>query len=187
MGRNILRILFVIMLAICFPGCSSPNYNTETTLNSSIETTPIRIAIFSSDVDYETYLMDLNQNGVLEVSFGKQNNQYIDKGGYIKGIGYKIREDIISNNFMTPSVTKKKTLTKSQIEKIEKITREIKSEEITEIDKIILGPIRVITVIINGKIYSFYETDERYNNNLKELVSELTKYSPVEIIKPERL
>lgn len=150
-------LLVFALLMITLLGCS-----TEET--SKIR---IRVSLFPLAGDFDTYLFNLNENGVLGVSFGDRRSNNIKSSRYMSEKGL---------------VRKERKLTDSELARIEELAKDInQKEEISVSRKVLVVGGRQIVILINNKVYSFYEF-EHVNDSFGILADEIFKLSPIEVI-----
>jgi len=123
---------------------------------------PLKLYIYPTDTMKETYVLDLNSNGLLSVSMGTRRN-----------------DDVKSDNFLEPLISKEKMLDSSEILEVLKFQKDLEATE--EFSKeLILDDSWEVTICYNNKKYNF-DIREHRDESIGILVRQLMKYSPINV------
>lgn len=153
-----ISVFFVILILLFNCGCYSKNQKQ----NNIPE---IKIVLFPSGWKMgKTYLIELENNGLIKTSYGNMNSV-----------------NIYNDNFLTEKTVKTKQLTKQQIEDIVSMINKFDNSKYIQEDECYKDIGEVVLYIYDEK-YSFYY-DYTKNTVCKELVDLLIDYSPLKINK----
>lgn len=157
----------------CFSGCSSININKdkikleEANAMSSTKTNenkikPVKLAIFPGGMEIDTYVFDLNSDGILEVKTGTRKS-----------------EDLSDPKFVEPTASMNKPLSQSEQENVMKLVYEISNDNMV-IEKVLRKGGWEVIILIGDKTYNFSYGD--YDDiSYGKLVDAMIQYSPLKV------
>lgn len=123
---------------------------------------PVKLAIFPIGMGNDTYLFDLNSNGILDVKTGNRNSEYIS-----------------DTNFIEATENKNKKLSEVEIESVTKVVTEIDNDK-TVLEKALKKGGWEVIILIDNEKYNFNYGD--YDDiSYGKLVKLLIQYSPLKV------
>ena len=122
----------------------------------------LQLYIYPTGTMKETYLLDLDSDGLLSVSMGTRRN-----------------DDVKSDNFLETLISKEKKLDSSEALEVSKFQKDL--EAIEEFSKeLILDDSWEVTICYNDKKYNF-DIREHRDESIGKLVKHLIKCSPINV------
>lgn len=153
-----LSVIFLILILLFNCGCYSKNQK-----QNNIQ--EIKIVLFPSGWKQgKTYLIELENNGLIKTSYGILSDVNID-----------------SDNVLTEKTVKTKQLTEQQIDDTVSMINKFNNSEYIQENEI-YKDLGMVVLYLNDEEYSFYY-DYTKNTACKELVDLLIAYSPLKINK----